>query len=194
MFFSRRRYSTSFWFLLPELPLVVSLCDNPFFPPSTASARGLALCPYCCFLCLRAGFCLAVASVAAVVGVASWGAQMVGTCTTSGVAWVTDSASTISRFVRFMGTASWVWGLESQVPLQLEGWSERPDCLSCPVLSSGVCCCSQGTRVVCMASPATPGFSGATGSPLVLGGDGIPSIASVVPAFCFLCVFHSTHL
>ena len=67
MFLSRWHYSTSFWVVFPELPLVVF--ENLHFPSSIVSVQGVAPCPHNCFLCPWGHWCLAVAGVTSVAGI-----------------------------------------------------------------------------------------------------------------------------
>ena len=85
---SRWRYSTNFWFLLPELPLVIF--ESWHFPPSTTSLRGVAWCPCCPCLCLWGHWYLSAASVS---GIPAWGTGMASPSATSEVSCVASSAA-----------------------------------------------------------------------------------------------------
>ena len=66
LFFSRWCYSTSFWFLLPELPLTVF--EDLHVAPSSTSIQGVTS-TLVVALCASGGhWCLAVAGVPAVTG------------------------------------------------------------------------------------------------------------------------------
>lgn len=72
-------YTTSIWFLLLELPLIISA--RLYFLGSTSSTRDAALCPYYCFLCLWSHWCLSSVSVA---DIAAWCTRVMGSSLEAG--------------------------------------------------------------------------------------------------------------
>ena len=89
-----------------------------------------------------------------------WGRVVVGVARVAG-------ASAVSGVVGFPGTTAVDRGLGCG---HLHGWrGHRPRCHCCLIPCGCGCCCSQEAGVMCAASPAVTGFSGAAGSATVAG-------------------------
>lgn len=95
MIFGRWCYSTSFWFLLPELSLAIF--EDWHFLPSNTSTRGLASALVVSIFASRGHWCLAVASVTAVAGFASRGTDMAGISTKFKVTWVASTTTVVEE-------------------------------------------------------------------------------------------------
>lgn len=183
------------------LPLVIF--ESQHFPPSTASARGVVLCPHDHFLYLWSHWYLAAASVAIT---ASWGTRRAGSSILPGIPWAAGSATAGGGFgwgepmlhrypchvhckvhrlshCRVGGVMgpSVAEGMGSQA-----SWPTLPDAYGCHG--------GWGDGVTCVTSPATAKFSGAAGSAAAGGNPGLqapphcspsstPSMGSSPPTF-----------
>ena len=93
LFFSRSCYCISFWFLLPELPLVI--LEDLYFPSFLASIQGVVGTLIITTCTSEGHWCLAIAGVTVVIGFATRGIGMADTSAASRITWVGSSATVV---------------------------------------------------------------------------------------------------
>ena len=206
MFSRRWCYSTSFWFLLLELLLVIS--ENQHFP-RTAFARVEAQCPHCRCLCSRVTCALLLLlSLTSLPGVPGWWALTLhlgfpepqAPPPLGGVeGWGVPGLWALLPCPVLSGSwAALVWSgsgvPDSRVPPQLEGWEHRFCFHCCQVICDCGHCCGWEARVVCAASPAATRFSGAVGSAAAIRGSQLQAPPLLFLQFHLLYVFQFSHL
>lgn len=179
--------------------------ENGHFPLFTTSARSVAQCFHCFFLCLWGCWYLVIAIVD---GITTWDIGMVGFSAISRMCWAGGSAS-VGGMEEWEGA-----GLVSAFTVLVLSGSQAPllrweggvqivctsgDTGSLPLLllfhsSLWVWChCSQEVRAVCAASPDAE-LSRSTGSGAMTKGLGSHAPSLLLFQFHFLDVFQSIHL
>ena len=171
----------------------------------------MALCPCYCFLCLQI--------IDAFVWQCCWQCCLVhwnvGLFCHIWDPWVSSSAAarggageewewspggagtpTLSSVVMFMGSAAVQGGTGARVtaPQQLEGWCLRPYCHCCPLTYGLGHCYSQDAGVLCTASPANTGISGAVNSAGLARNFRLLTLLPLVLTFPTFYMFQSNHL